>query len=108
LWPSAQVPIGWRLFSDLIGGIMSMPGPQKITFGEMADSGAWRDTRGHSLMMSIGSDSGIASSRPRKWVAGTARYSMLLFLLTPWMLFNIFTSSLLPGAPLGNILEHWF
>ena len=33
---------------------------------------------------------------------------MLLFLLTPWMLFDIFRSSLLPGAPLGNILGHWF
>jgi hypothetical protein len=51
-----------RLFSDLIGGIMGIPGPQKVTFGEMADSGAWRDTRGHSPMMSIGSDSGIAQA----------------------------------------------
>ena len=64
VWPSAQAPIAWRPFSDLIGGITGIPGPQKITFGEMADSGARRDTRGHSLMMSIGSDSGIASSRP--------------------------------------------
>jgi hypothetical protein len=31
---------------------------------------------------------------------------MLLFFLTPWILFNIFTSSALPGAHVGNVLRH--
>ena len=47
-----------------------------------------------ALMVLIGSDSGMVSISHRKWGDRHSEITeMLFFLLMPWILFNIFTSS---------------